>query len=197
MNCPNCNKWPVSGLFPSFQPLEVGIKKAFRGQFKCKHCGTLLQQSNKAGVPSYQKAYWFYMIAYIILLLGGMLAALYMNSKDVASSTVIIGGLVGYIFLLLAVVDSFVKPRYWKLERVESPASSDSTKVKLTSRGWIIFITFSVVSIALFIGSAELLSGFHLNKLLVTGSAVLYSTVVMAGAIYILTKYSEEQTQTE
>lgn len=199
MNCPNCDKPPVSGFFPSFQPFQVGIKKAFKGQFKCQHCGTLLQQATKGGLPTYPASYWLYIAVYILLMLGGMLLALYLISIKALSSIVTLVGLGAYIFLLFAAVDSFVKPRYWEIEPVVDSESSESTEVKLTSKGWAIFVTFSVLAIALFAAMPELLSDFrpHIHSLVITGGAVLYSGLVMFGAIYILTTFSEERPQSE
>ncbi|GEM_PF-7017755 len=196
MNCPNCNKKPV-GLFPGFRLKRVGFKQAFNGYFRCKHCGTLLEQEEESGLPKYEKPYTYIQVVFTLLILGCGLLAMYTIGMSNWSSPGVLAGLVVLLTGLIGIQDSYFRPRYWIIKEADMKSSDQKPSYKLTSQGWTIFSLYCIIAIALFLITPSYLDEADFSKWTILTGAFLYSAVVIGGAIYIITSYSTPEGETQ
>lgn len=194
MNCPNCNKKPIR-IFSDFRLHGVTFKKALEGYFKCKHCGTLLKEESKNDFSKYQTTYWYFLGVYFLLLLVSLGLALYLVSTNYFSNLYILLGLLLCFAGLIGTMDYIVKPRYWLILEVEDISRDEQPDWRLTSKGWMIFIIYCVTAIALFILIPESLEVSNFSKWTVLGGAIFYNMIVIGGAVYVIIRYSTEQSE--
>ncbi len=188
MKCPNCSKKPV-GLFPGFRLKRVGVRKAIRGYFKCRHCGTLLKQVVESGIAQYQKTYWYAQVGFLFVILLTAWLSFYLTNNYPVLGFYPVYGFLAFGVLLVGYIDSFVKPRYWIIEEVDHIKEKESAQ-GFTKRGWSAFIFYTVTVIALAVGLPEIFEGFHFSKWTVLAIILVYCTAAIAGGVYIVATFS-------
>jgi hypothetical protein len=194
MNCPNCNKKPV-GLFYKFRLNEVGFKKSFKGYFKCKHCKTLLKETSRNDLSQYEKPYWYFLAGYFLIILASLLLVFYLLASSSISSLYGLLGYAGFLMALLALMNNYVKPRYWSIKVVHDAEVDEQTSRRLTSKGWAIFLIYSIIAVSLFIAIPVFFESTHLSELYILLGTILYSMAVIGGAIYILFQFSTQRSK--
>lgn len=195
MNCPNCNKKPV-GLFPSFSFGGVGFKKALQGYFKCKHCGTILKQSNTSTIlPKYEKPFWALYTILLSAMMGTIWLVFYLLETNMESENIwVVLPVVIIVGLVFVFAIDTLKVRYWVIEET-SFDEEVPTSEKISTTGLIVFIAFAIIAIGLFIFLDRTIDTHSISPAIYTIGSIFYLLAVFGVAILILNKFTGQDSE--
>ncbi len=191
MNCPNCGEKPV-GMLPSLTFGGVGFKKALRGYFKCKHCGTLLKQSTTSSmvVPKYKSPFWVFYTFLMVGFIGTIWFIYYLLEMNLGEQNIwLVIPAVLVIGLIFFLAMDALKTRYWIIEETEYEEEIPESQ-KLSTTGMTLFIGYAIVSIASFLFLNNIVDAASLSPALYTIGAIIYMVLIFGGAIYIINEFS-------